>query len=126
MQEEEEGEEPGPAEEPEELMKWFGRDWTATASLRDTGRAHSTGDCFEDVSLFLHCLSTQHAALRTWVSLRCLPARACSTAAVVVVAVIAGSACPSYILHASAEGLCRARKTFIRDFPGNLQYVRAA
>ncbi|CAK0785712.1 hypothetical protein CVIRNUC_008923 [Coccomyxa viridis] len=46
--EEEEGEDPGPAEEPEELMKWFGRDWTATASLRDTGRAHSTGDCFED------------------------------------------------------------------------------
>lgn len=51
MQEEEEGEDPGPAEEPEELMKWFGRDWTATASLRDTGRAHSTGDCFEDVGL---------------------------------------------------------------------------
>ena len=50
-QEEEEGEDAGPAEEPEELMKWFGRDWTATASLQDTGRAHSTGDCFEDVGL---------------------------------------------------------------------------
>lgn len=56
--------------QPEELMKWFGRDWTADASLRVVSRAASGTENFVDVSCFsrafhlvdsmLHCFVMKH------------------------------------------------------------------
>ena len=92
MQDEKEGEDPGPAEEPEELMKWFGRDWTATASLRDTGRAHSTGECFEDVGVFN--LSAWRACWFEGLGLPALPAgTACCFEGMDLTALPVGTAC---------------------------------
>ena len=47
-----EDEQPGSAGNAAELMKWFGRDWTADASLRVVSRAPSGTEKFEDVRHF--------------------------------------------------------------------------
>ncbi len=49
-EQEQEEEQPGSAGNAAELMKWFGRDWTADASLRVVSRAPSGTERYEDVS----------------------------------------------------------------------------
>ena len=52
VEEEEDREVHEAGNQPEELMKWFGRDWTADASLRVVSRSASGTENFVDVSCF--------------------------------------------------------------------------
>ena len=75
---EQEEDQPGSAGNAAELMKWFGRDWTADASLRVVSRAPSGTEKFEDVSIFRQasrlmahsccrsCLLRQKPAFHAW------------------------------------------------------------
>ena len=49
-----------------ELMKWFGRDWTANASLRVDSRANSGTDMFVDVSTLLNMHARTLTRLPSW------------------------------------------------------------
>ena len=68
-----EEEQPDSAGNAAELMKWFGRDWTANASLRVVSRAPSGTEKFEDVSHLspMLCTPTAAAVLKESSILKC-------------------------------------------------------